>query len=182
MKLSEIIRYYSQPEIAAELVRFGTNREVVPKFGETFGKRPDILQFPNDIVKQVRAGATSWHASEELWSDPLQLKHSSEKKDLDKLRIGFDLILDVDCKILEWSKICADLLCKALERHEIKTFYVKFSGGTGFHIGVPWGAFNFEENLLFPETPQLIARYLRDFIKTDLAKKILESEKDLNNI
>ncbi|MGB9675071.1 MAG: hypothetical protein ACP5IJ_01510 [Candidatus Nanoarchaeia archaeon] len=182
MRLSEIIKYYSQKEILEELIRYASNREVVAKFGETFGKRPDILQFPNDVIRQVRAGATSWHASEELWSDPLKLRPELDKKELDKLRIGFDLVLDIDCKVLEWSKACAELLCKALEEHEVKDYSIKFSGGTGFHIGIPWEALYSEEMLPFPDTAQIIAQYLKTHIKKALAEKIIEKESDIKTI
>jgi len=181
MRLSEIIRYYSQPEIVEELIRYATNREVVAKFGEIFGKRPDILQFPKDVIRQVRMGATSWHASEELWSDPLQLRPELEKKDLDKLRIGFDLVLDIDCKILEWSKICAKLLCEALDLHNVQ-YDVKFSGGSGFHIGIPWEALYSGEQLPFPDTAQIVARYLKEYIRNKLAQKLIELEGDIKKL
>jgi len=183
MRLSEIITYYSKPEVCAELVRLAENREFAAHFGlNVLAKRPDVLQFPGDIIKLVRSGATSFHVSEERWSNPMALITGIEKRDMDKLRIGFDLVLDIDCKVLEWSKICADLLVQALEWHNISSTSVKFSGGTGFHIGVPFEAFPFDERIAFPDAPRAIAGYLKEFIKGQLADRILEIENDLKKI
>jgi len=182
MRLSQLIGYYSNPQIQQELIRFAKDREIAVQFGETFGKRPDTLEFPSDIIKQVRSGATSFHCSEERWSNPMNLKTDSEKQELDSLRMGFDLVLDIDCKILEWSKICAKLLVWALETHGVKSYSIKFSGGTGFHIGIPWESFSVDERLAFPDTPQIVAKYLREYIRQPLARGIAELEGDVRKI
>ena len=110
MRQSEVIKYYSRKEIGNELVRFAKNREVAAKFREgSFGKRPDTIQFPGDIVSLAKDGAFSFHASEERWVDPLQINTELKKKEFDNLREGWDLILDIDCDVLEYSKICAQL-------------------------------------------------------------------------
>ncbi len=181
MKLSEIIAYYSKPEIASELVRYAESREVAVRFGEVFGKRPDTLQFKQDVINAARKGATSFHCSEEKWQDPLQLKQESTKKDMDDLRVGWDLIIDIDCKILEWSTICAELLLQSMKFHEVSCASLKFSGGTGWHIGIPGLALS-DERLAFPETPQIIAQYLREFIRPHLADRILNHEADVKKI
>jgi len=181
MKMSEIIAYYSKPEIAAELVRYAEGREVAVRFSEVFGKRPDTLQFQQDVINAARKGATSFHCSEEKWQDPLQLAQESTKKDMDELRAGWDLIIDIDCKILEWSTICAELLLQSLKFHEVNCASLKFSGGTGWHIGVPGIALS-DERLAFPETPQIIAQYLREFIRPHLADRILNHEADIKKI
>lgn len=183
MRLSEIIRYYSRPEICQELIRLAQDREVAVKFKDAgFGRRPDIIQFPQDIIGLVRNGATSFHASEELWSDPMQLSPNMDKKELDKLRIGFDLLLDVDCDIVEWSKIAAGLLLEALQYHDINCASLKFSGGTGFHIAIPHTALKLKQKFVFPDTPRIVAEYLKEFIKPHLGAKILEAEKDIKSI
>lgn len=181
MRLSDMLRYYSKPGVADELVRYSENREVAVQFNDKFGKRPDMLQFPSDVIEAVRRGATSFHCSEEKWQNPLSLKQESTKKDLDDLRIGWDLIIDIDCKVFEWSKICAKLLIESLRFHEVKCVSIKFSGGTGFHIGIPGLALS-DERLAFPETPQIIAQYLREFIRPHLADRIIEFERDLKKI
>lgn len=181
MRLSELIRYYSKPAICKELVRYAENREVAVQFTDTFGKRPDVLQLPSDVINAVRRGATSFHCSEERWQNPLALKQESTKKELDDLRIGWDLIIDVDCKNFEWSTICAKLLLESLNFHEVKCASIKFSGGTGWHIGLPGIALS-DERLAFPETPQIIAQYLKEFIRPHLANRIIKREQDLKKI
>ena len=49
------------------------------------------------------------------------------KKEFDNLRIGWDLLLDVDSPYLEYSKIFARLLIEALKLHGIENIGVKFS-------------------------------------------------------
>ena len=92
--MDKIIEYYSRKDIQKHILSIAKNRELSVKFGEKgFGKRPDILQFENDIAELVKSGATSFHFSEELWSDPLLLESGMNKKQLDNLRIGWDLCL-----------------------------------------------------------------------------------------
>ena len=153
------------------------------QFKEGFGRRPDILQFPGDIVNLARKGAASFHASEERWLDPLRLSADSTKPQLDELRTGWDLVLDIDCKRLEWSTICAKLLMDALKYHDLKSASIKFSGGTGWHIGIPYEALVTTKRIpAFPDTPQIIARYLKEFIAPHLGDKILTLEQDIKNI
>lgn len=104
-----------------------------------------------------------------------------KKKDAENLRIGWDLVLDIDCPFLEYAKIAADLVIKALKYHGIKSISCKFSGGTGFHIGVPFEAFpdkvhDKETRLLFPDGPRKIALYLKEMIKRHLTDEILKKE------
>lgn len=182
MRLSEIIRYYSNKEVCSELLRTARDREVASQFGSAFGKRPDTLQFASDIIKQVRSGATSFHCSEERWSNPMALTTTLDKRELDKIRTGFDLVLDIDCKILEWGTVCAKLLLQALKWHGVDNYSIKFSGGTGWHIGIPFEAFPTDERIAFPDAPQAIAAYLKEFIRTQLSDGILELENDLKKL
>ena len=49
--MKEIIEYYSGKDIQKHILSIAKNRELAVKFGEKgFGKRPDILQFENDIL------------------------------------------------------------------------------------------------------------------------------------
>jgi len=182
MRLSEIIRYYSNKDICSELLRLAKDREVAVQFSTGFGKRPDVLQFASDITKQIRSGATSFHCSEERWSTPLALSPTMEKSALDTLRIGFDLVLDIDCKILEWGTVCAKLLLQALKWHGVDNYSIKFSGGTGWHVGIPYEAFPTDERIAFPDAPQAIAAYLKEFIRRQLSDDILELENDLKKL
>jgi hypothetical protein len=71
-RLREILLiYYSREDVRKAMFEFSKNRECVPSYMmESFGKRPDALQYPSDILEQVKSGATSFHCSEEVWSDP----------------------------------------------------------------------------------------------------------------
>ncbi|MCL6500555.1 MAG: hypothetical protein K6T16_00790 [Candidatus Pacearchaeota archaeon] len=180
--------YYSRRDIQAALAEQAQSKEVVPFYFDTFGKRPDTIEYPQDVANLAAKGATSFHCSEELWNEPLELSTELRPEQLNRMRIGWDLILDIDCKFLEYSKVAAWLLCEALYFHGVRNFGVKFSGGSGFHIGLKFRAFPSEVNNVktkdfFPEGPRLIAAYLKDMISADLGKRILElsSLRDIAN-
>lgn len=181
MLFSEIIRFYSDKKVKEKLLSFAKQREVVARYKDYVGTRPDTIMYEADIGEFVIKGATSFHASLERWSNPLLLSQNTTRKEMDSIRMGWDLILDIDCKHLEYSKLCADLLCEALEFHSIKNHSVKFSGGSGFHVGVPYESFPEEINgtpthLLFPDGARVIASYLKEMIKDQLADRIIEFE------
>lgn len=150
-------------------------------FDNSFGKRPDTLQFENDILELAKKGATSFHISEEHWTNPLLLKPGMTKKQLDGLRKGFDVILDIDGPF-ELSTLTTNLIMEALKFHDVKNISCKFSGNKGWHIGIPFKALpdkinNMDIKDLFPETPKLIAIYLKEMIKDLLSSKLLENYK-----
>jgi len=181
MHFSDIIRFYSREEIRKKILSMASHREIVPRYNDKVGARPDVLLFDGDIVEAAKKGMTSFHASMEHWSNPLLLNDAKTKKEQDKIRDGWDLVLDIDTKHLEYAKICADLICEAIEFHNIRSYSVKFSGGSGFHIAVPYGSFPKEINgqeirLMFPEGARIIASYLRQMIKEQLAERILDFE------
>ena len=188
MRASERIKYYSDKRVRDMILELAKNREVVPKFSNgSFGERPQILQFDRELFDYVRNDVSSFHASEERWLNPAQLSTNMSKKDMNRIRTGWDLILDIDTKHLEYAKICTELLSEALEFHNVRCHSVKFSGGTGFHIGVPFEAFPKEVNKtlvreLFPEAPQVIAAYLKKMIKKYLSERILETEGNITKI
>ena len=73
-RLREILFiYYSRPDVRKAMFEFAQNRETIPRYGEGFGKRPDTFEYPSDVVEQIRRGATSFHCSEEIWSDTLEI-------------------------------------------------------------------------------------------------------------
>ncbi len=173
--------YYLQSEIKHTIFEFSENRECIPRYYEGFGKRPDIFQYENDILEQVRRGATSFHCSEEIWSDPLELNLELSKDQLNELRIGWDLLLDIDSPYLEYSKIYTKLLIDALAFHGVENIGVKFSGSKGFHLIIPWKAFpeqiyNQPTKDMFPEWPRIICEYLSELIKPKLAEKIFQEQ------
>ena len=133
--------YYSNPRIQEALVKFAKDREVVPRYFEAFGKRPDILQYPSDVMGAVKKGATSFHGSEELWSDALQLSSEITQEQMSLLRKGWDLLIDIDSRYFDLSKEAAKLVIEFLEKYGIKNCGIKFSGSKGMHIIVSGKAF-----------------------------------------
>ena len=119
--------YYSRPDIRKAMFNFSENRECIPQYYEGFGKRPDNFQYESDILEQVRKGATSFHCSEELWHDPLEISTDLSRDEIDDLRIGWDLLLDIDSPYLEYSKIYAKLLVDSLKFYGVKNIGIKFS-------------------------------------------------------
>ncbi len=178
--ISQALLYYKRPEIQRAMVRHAENKEVCGSFNlEGFSKRPDILNYPAEILEMAKQGITSFHCSEEIWKDPLQLATSLPKNKLDELRQGWDLIIDIDCKELEFSKIAAHYLIQALRYTGIKSIYCKFSGNHGFHIGMPFEALparvlDKDVKDLFPEAPRKIAEYLKFLIEPHIRKGLLE--------
>ena len=186
--LNVSLSHYKRADIQEEIIANAKDREIAVKYNDNFGKRPDILRNAVDILELAKQGATSFHASEELWRNPLQIDTSMRKHELDNLRKGWDLVLDIDCGIFEYSREAADLVIKALKFHNIKSISCKFSGNRGFHIGVPFEVFpekmrNDETKKMFPEAPRKIALYIKEMIKQPLGEKIMKFEKnDFNAI
>ena len=173
--------YYSKQEIQKTIFEFAKNREICPRYFEGFGKRPDALQYPGDIFELVKKGATSFHCSEELWEDPMNISTGMNEKQLNELRRGWDLLIDIDSKYLDYSKIMAELIIQTLEFHGVKNIGIKFSGSKGFHIIIPWKAFPKEINGvnasdMFPEWPRIITKYINHIIE----KKLIEKVSDLS--
>ena len=173
-----ILKHYKRPEVQSVLVSEAADKEIGVRFLAGFyGKRPDTLHYPKDVLEFAMKGASSFHASEEIWSQPLDLGPHLKPHEVTELRKGWDLILDIDCKELEYSRIAADLVISALHHHDIENFGVKFSGNHGFHIGVPFSAFPAHINgqpmeELFPEAARRIAAYLKQMIKEPLAEEL----------
>lgn len=169
--------YYSRPEIQKAILDFSLNREICPRYFEGFGKRPDSLQYASDIFELVKRGATSFHASEEIWTNPLTIKTGMSEKELNKLRTGWDLLLDLDSKYIDYSKIYAKIIIEFLEFSGVKNIGIKFSGSKGFHIIIPWKAFPKEINGvktsdMFPEWPRIITKYIMEKTKNKLIEEI----------
>lgn len=174
------LAYYSQPQIRKAIFEFSQNRECIPRYYEGFGKRPDNFQYEGDILEQVKKGATSFHCSEEIWLDPLEISTDQSQQELNNLKIGWDLLIDIDSPYLEYSKIYTEILVKTLKFHDLENFSVKFSGSKGFHIIIPWKAFpqevyNQKTKDMFPEWPRIICQYLTDITKPKLTEKIFET-------
>ncbi len=183
LSLSTLLKYYKRKDVQKAILANSQDREIAVCYGGVgFGKRPDSLQHEGDILESVKLGASSFHGSEELWSNPLQIDTLMKDKEMSELRKGWDLVLDIDGCDLEFSKIGADLIIKALLYYGVKGVSCKFSGNKGFHIGVPFEAFpdkvhEKETRLLYPDGPRKIAAYLKEMIRKHLAREILKKYK-----
>jgi DNA primase catalytic subunit len=181
------LTYYTRQDIRDAMLNFSQNRECTPQYFEGFGKRPDTFQFQTDILELAKKGATSFHCSEELWKDPLEISTDLTEEQLNKLRIGWDLLIDIDCKWFEYSKKAALSIIQALEHNGVKNPGIKFSGSKGFHIIVPWKAFpkifkGEETKKMFPDWPRAIANYLKDFSRPILKDLIKDTESDFKDM
>ncbi len=187
LDISTILKHYKRKEIQEAIVAAAKDREVAVKFGEKgFGKRPDVLKYPSDVIEFAKQGATSFHCSEERWINPLQIGTNLRKQEMDKLRIGWDLVLDIDCPNWTLAKITAHLIIKSLKDHGISSISAKFSGNKGFHIGVPFESMpanvrNSETREIFPDGPRGIAAYLIDYISKNYTKVTENSVVEFGN-
>jgi hypothetical protein len=177
------LSYYSRKDIQKAMYEFCKHRETVANFNnQFFAKRPDCFDYPSDILNSVKKGATSFHCSEELWGNPLEINTDMTPDQYNEIKIGWDFLIDIDSKYLDYSKIAARLLIKTLEDHGVKNYGIKFSGSKGFHILVPFKAFpkfigEEETKNHFPEWPRMIAGYISSIIKPIMNEEILK----LNN-
>jgi len=177
---AKTLLYYSRKDVQEAIFNFCKKRETVPRYYEGFGKRPDTLEYPGDILQQVKRGATSFHCSEEIWSDPLKISTELRKEEFEELREGWDLLIDIDCKWFDYSRKAAKAIVTALQFHGIENLGIKYSGSKGFHIIVPFQAFpkeinGIETKKMFPEWPRIICEYLKEISRPILEKEILDS-------
>ncbi len=176
-----MIKFYSDKRIVSEIIRISKNREVIPQYNKGgFGKRPSTLMYKNELLKMVRKGIMSFHISEERWKNPMSLNNVNSRKEMDSLRKGWDFIIDIDTSYIGFARICAEIVVQALEFHNVNNYSIKYSGGTGFHIGVPCESFPEKVNNklvknMFPEAAQIMAAYLTNMIKKKLKERILQS-------
>jgi len=182
MLLSKTLLFYKRPDVQKKIIEQAKDKEIAIRFKDYFGKRPDILMYENDVLTLAKKKATSFHCSEELWTNPLQLSSEIKKQEMDDLRKGWDLILDIDCHHFIYSKLAAHILVIILKDLGIKSITCKFSGNKGFHLAIPFEAFPSEVNgeltkNLFPEAPRRIAYYLTDKLTPLLEETILKVEK-----
>ena len=173
--------YYSRKDVLNEIYKFSKNREVSPRYFEGFGKRPDSFQYVGDISELVRKGATSFHCSEELWENPLKIESGMSSEQLNNFRIGWDLLIDIDCKWIDYSKKAAEAIINVFKKNGMNNIGVKFSGSKGFHIILPWKAFPKEiggeqTKNLFPELPRKLLGYIGFKANIEIQKLLTEEE------
>ncbi|NIO20409.1 MAG: hypothetical protein GTN76_06620 [Candidatus Aenigmarchaeota archaeon] len=184
MNLKDVYGYYSNEKLRDFIVSFSKDREVTGVFRNgNFSQRPNVILYPNDILAMVKTGVVEFHCSLERWSQPMSLV----SENYDKLRIGWDLILDVDCKLFEHGKIASEAFIWGLKKHGISNVFLKFTGGTGFHIGIPWESFPEKVDYKptekqYPELARKMVFYLKEFVKERFESKVLKkfSAEDLS--
>ena len=86
------------------------------------------------------------------------------------------MLLDIDSKYLEYSKILAKYALKVLGFYGVKNVGIKFSGSKGFHIIIPCKAFPKEINgvktsEMFPVYQELLQSSLMKRVKKMLLKR-----------
>ncbi len=171
--------WYSKSSVQKALIEVAKNREVVSVFKDgSFGKRPDMIQYPSDIIQAVSSGTVAFHGSVERWSQPMKLDVGMTKNDLDSLRDGWDIIIDPDVKDFEIAKIVTKKIMEALKDHGVRNHSLKFTGGKGFHIGVGFESLpkkvNFESvNILYPSLLQKVIEFIKSYIEPQLKEELL---------
>ncbi|MBI2545023.1 MAG: hypothetical protein HYW22_00270 [Candidatus Aenigmarchaeota archaeon] len=187
VNIKSVWQWYSRESVQKALIEVAKNREVASVFQDgSFGKRPDIIQYPQDILQSVAEGTISFHGSVEQWSNPMELNVGMSKPEIDKIRTGWSLLIDPDVKDFEIAKIVTKEMMDALRKHGIKNYSVKFTGGKGFHIGVPFESFPDRVNLkptsdMYPSLPQTIIEYLKSYTRESLKEKLLNFD-DVENL
>lgn len=173
------LSYYARKDIQRAIFEFCKNRETVANFNNKyFAKRPDTFDYPSDVVNAARQGATSFHCSEEIWKNPLDINTDMTPSQYNEIKVGWDLLIDIDSPFLDFGKIAARLLIEVLEKHGVNNYGIKFSGSKGFHLIVPFAAFpekvgeEFTKDN-FPEWARYVAKYLFDQIKDKMNAEIL---------
>jgi len=170
----KLMNYYSRESVLKAITDISKNREVVSVFSDgRFGKRPDVIQYPQDVLQAVSEGTVSFHGSVERWSQPMKLDVGLTKADFDKMRIGWDIFIDPDVADLEISKVVVKQILEALKDHGVQSYSVKFTGGKGFHIGIPFESIPEKLNMkdsstLFPELLARTIEYLKWYLKDQL--------------
>ena len=82
---STILKHYQREDILDEILPFFRNREVIGKFRQGgFNRRPNTIQFKEDLISQIRRGVSSFHVSIEKWTNALALQHAKTEKDLEE--------------------------------------------------------------------------------------------------
>ncbi len=175
---NKIKEYYLREDVLKNFQEFSQYREVVHVIkAKSYAPRPGILMYDTDFKLAISEGATSFHVSVERWSNVMLLKECGEdRKKIDEIRSGWDIIIDIDSKrSIEEAKTAAKTIIEFLEdMFSLKPIYIKFSGSRGFHIGIngdslPEEIDGIKTSLLYPELLHKISIYIKENIKEKLS-------------
>ncbi|MEM5829597.1 MAG: hypothetical protein QXU15_02490 [Candidatus Aenigmatarchaeota archaeon] len=179
IEFQRVWNWYSRESVLKAIVEAAKNREVVAVYRDgIFGKRPDMLQYIQDVLQSVAKGAISFHGSVERWQQPMKLDVGLSKAQLDAMRIGWDVLFDVDVDVFEIAKITVKQLIEAFKDHGVSSYSVKFTGGSSFHVGIPFEALPEKINAQptaaqYPEILQKIIEYVKWYIKDQVKEEIM---------
>ncbi|MCC5994436.1 MAG: hypothetical protein LM587_02505 [Candidatus Aenigmarchaeota archaeon] len=182
----QVWNWYSREKVRKAILEFAKNREVVSVFSDgSYGRRPDSLNYDGDILQAVAEGTVAFHSSVERWENPMRLDVGMKREDLDNLRIGWDLLIDLDVKDFEIAKIATKKFIEALQDHGVKNIGVKYTGGKSFHVIVPFESFPSKVNdiptkNLYPELSQKIIEYLKWYVRDELKEALLALDNPTN--
>lgn len=179
MDFQKIWNYYSREPVQRAIVEVARNREVVSVFKDgRFGRRPDVIQYPQDILQAVAEGTVAFHGSVERWNQPMKLDVGLAKPNLDAIRSGWDIFIDVDVDDFEIAKITTKQIIEAFKDHGVTNYSCKFTGGSSFHLGIPFEALpektNFQPmSIQYPDMLQKIIEYIKWYVNEQLKEEIL---------
>jgi DNA primase catalytic subunit len=185
MDLRKVYEYYSREDIQNFLLNFSKDREIVGVFRNgNFSQRPNVILYPNDITAMVKTGVVEFHGSLERWSQPMSLRQDN----YEQLRTGWDLIFDIDCKLFEHGRIASEAFIWGLKKNYTTDISIKYTGGTGFHIGIPWESLPKEVDYSptvrqYPDLAKIIVRYIKNFARERFERNLLKkfSPEDLSH-
>lgn len=179
MEKLKILQWYARKDVQKSMIEFAKDREVVSVFRDgTFGKRPDIIAYPSDIMSAVENGATSFHCSVERWNNPMKLEAGMLKAQLDELRKGWDILIDPDVEDFEIAKIATKQIIEAFKDFGVRSYSIKYTGGNSFHVIIPFEALPKEVNFqktskLYPELLEKIVGFLKWYLEDSLREELL---------
>lgn len=176
MNRAEIYNYYSREDVMNAIFDLSNNREIAGALRDgSYTKRPSVLQYPNDIIKMVIDGVTSFHFSVEHWQYPMIVGTPN----YEQTRIGWDIIIDIDSKIgIDVAKNVVEIVLKFIKKFGVKNVGIKFSGSRGFHLIIPWVALpkqygKKEMKYLYPKALHNIISYIKSNIEDDVRRSIM---------
>ena len=177
---TRVWNWYSRESVQRSIISVAKGREVAPIYKDgNFGKRPNVLNYPGDILQAVAEGTVSFHGSVETWNNPMKLESNMAKPDQDELRSGWDLFIDPDVPDFEIAKVTVRHIIEALKDHSVLNYSLKYSGGKSFHIGIPFKSIPEKINMqktsnMYPDLLQKVIEFLKWYMKDSMRESLLE--------